>query len=180
MSRRYYGRNYKKRPCPGCGETSRRPAQVLCHSCEVSLDLGRRQERRVAEMVNSPDMVRIGIGSQFNSYSRANGRGIGALRDTDAIIAIARIGQLQSTSRFESIDQRLYCWDTQYRSGSVYHAVWATAEQAEAIKILLDFIHAECKSFWDNGFYWGRSLLRELAESGADALNKITVEARRE
>lgn len=170
---------YKERPCPGCRNIESRPPQTLCRNCRRQLKLGRRREKEIASLDTSGEKIRVAIQTEF-AYGFAAGGAIGFLEfgHADVVDTLVRLAGLEDASgsggTYEAARPIHFTYSIPYNTRP-RQFVWATPEQADAIELILNYIHQVCIKWHRAGFEDGHDLLQRLARSGAKELNKITM-----
>lgn len=168
---------YKKRPCPGgCGNIDHRPPQTLCPDCRRRLRLGEKREKEIEALETSGEKIRVAIGTQFH-YSTGAFLSFLDIKDTDVLRTLVHLIGLENChgSTYKEAHSIHYKYDRTggWRNHPTQY-VWATPEQANNIKLILDYIKLVIEKAYSDGQANGRSLILQLATAGTKELNQIT------
>jgi len=171
---------YKDRPCPGgCGSVEARPPQRLCRDCQRQLKLGQRREREIVSLARRGAKIRVAIDTAF-AYGLTTRGVIGILEfsHTDVVDTLVRLAGLEDASGSGGTYKAAR--PIHFNYSIPYHFrprqfVWATPEQADAIELILDYIREMCEKWSQAGFNAGHDLLQQIARSGVEEMNRITM-----
>lgn len=172
-------RRYKERYCPGCGVVGRRRAQELCRNCERLLALGRKREGEIAKLAVGGEKIPVAIDTGFG-YGFGRGCAIGFLKfgHTDVVDALVWLGGLEdaggSGMAYKDARPVHFSYSVPYKTRP-WRFVWATGEQADAIERVLSYVREMGSGWYKAGFAAGSDVLRSIAESGVEELNRITM-----
>lgn len=127
----------------------------------------------------SGEKIRVAISTGF-AYSFASGSAIGFLEfsHSDVVDTLVRLAGLEDASgsggTYKAARPIYFTYSIPY-STRPRQFVWATPEQADAIELVLSYIREVCEEWYKAGFRKGSDLLWNIAQSGVEESNRITM-----
>ena len=177
----YYESRYKERRCPGCGSEYHMPVQTLCDDCRVALKVGQDRLDELDAFADSTEKLRVRIGNSFiptrphviswPDWHRKDAF-LKAVGDLIQAEKLARAGYTTFVGPRDPTDF-YYRRTVSYSKPSAHWIM--TCRQADAVKVILDFVHDTCEYYLDEGIRLGSDLLHNLVTSGVDELNRLTI-----
>lgn len=178
-------RRHKVRSCPGCGNLYHLPAQKLCGACAKELKLGHKRMGELESMNERAEKALVTVGTTFmhslpsgcwpstyqnvgyhdfmRALERLLGEGDPAEMDLDYFEA-----QRVKSDHFFYVDKRRY-------KGTTVR-FWMSKDKVDDLKLVLDFVARYFGEIYKLAIRKGKNLLFQLAESGVDELNKVTIQ----